>query len=118
MATKKGRPAASGTKKVVQVRLRGNRLATFDKGVVMVRTGSIPLGSFARPSDEAGAMLRKTAKALTRPGISKLSIFKGHKAGKIFAYSADPLDASKVIRESWDGTRRAGRVVGRKFKLA
>jgi hypothetical protein len=119
MASKISRPQTNRAKKTAEVRLKGNRLATFDKGVAMIRTGpSIRIESFARRSDEAGAMLRKTAKALTKPGISKLLIFKGHKSGKIFAYSADPLDATKVIRESWDGTRRTGKVVGRKFKLA
>jgi hypothetical protein len=61
-------------------------------------------------------MLRKTGKALNKPGISNLSIFT-KKSVEIFAYSADPSDATKLVRTSRDGTRRKGKVVGGKFKL-
>ena len=61
-------------------------------------------------------MLRKTGKALNKPGISKHSIFTNN-SDDIFAYSADPLDATKLVRTSRDGTRRRGRVVGGKFKV-
>src|ERR1700675_495626 len=102
-----------------EIRLRGRRIATLDKELLMIRTGPSVAGAMhVRRSDEAGAMLRKDAKALTKPGISKLSIFKGSNRSKIFAYSADPQDASKVVQEASDGTRRKGRVVGRKFKRA
>jgi hypothetical protein len=102
-----------------EIRLRGKRIASLDKGLAMVRTGrSIDGAVFVRRSDETEVMLRKAAKALTKPGISKLSIFKGRKSPGIFAYSADPKDASKVVQEAWDGTRRVGKAVGRKFKRA
>ena len=83
----------------------------------MVRTGPSVTGAVRpRRADQAGAMLRKTGRALNKPGISKQSIFT-NKSADIFAYSADPLDATKLVRTSRDGTRRKGRVVGGKFRV-
>jgi len=119
MARRNPKTPHPATHKDGEIRLRGKRIATLDKGVSMVRTGpAVGGGAHVRRADAAGAMLRKTAKALTEPGISKLSIFKGSRTGKIFAYSADPNDATKIVQEAWDGTRRTGKAVGRKFKRA
>ena len=96
--------------------MRGKRIATLDESLAMVRTGpSIASAVRPRRADQAGAMLRKTAKALSKPGISKHSIFT-NKSVDIFAYSADPLDATQLVRMSRDGTRRKGKVVGGKFR--
>lgn len=66
-------------------------------------------------SDEAEVIVRKLGKALSKPGISKQVVFRGH-TGKVFAYSTYPEDVTKVVREAADGTRTVGRVVGRKFR--
>jgi len=119
MAKRTSKAPPPAAHKEGEIRLRGKRIATLDKGLSMVRTGpAVAVGAQVRRADAAGAMLRKTAKALTEPGISKLSIFKGRRSGKIFAYSADPNDATKIVQEAWDGTRRTGKAVGRKFKRA
>jgi hypothetical protein len=59
-----------------------------------------------RRADTTVAMLRKTAKALNKPGINNLSIFTNKSAG-IFAYSADPLDATKLVRTSPKATHKS-----------
>ena len=116
MATRNDKVSRSSAGKRGEIRLRGKRIATLDDSLAMVRTGPSIAGAVRpRRADQAGAMLRKTAKALNKPGISKLSIFT-NRSGDIFAYSADPLDATKLVRMSRDGTRRKGRVVGGKFK--
>jgi hypothetical protein len=117
MATRNGKTSPRGGRKSGEIRLRGKRIATLDKDLTMVRTGPAIEGAVRpRREDTAVAMLRKTGKALNKPGISNLSIFT-NKSADIFAYSADPLDATKLVRTSRDGTRRKGRVVGGKFKL-
>jgi hypothetical protein len=101
-----------------EIRLRGKRIPGLDKELAMVRTGSTRKGQAAtRRSDEAEVMVRKVGKALSKPGIRKVAIFQGALAGKVFAYSVDPLDATKLVREAADGTTRIGRVVDGKFKL-
>jgi len=116
MASRNGKTSRSIARKTGEIRLRGKRIATLDEGLTMVRTGpSLTGGVRPRRADQAGPMLRKTGRALNKPGISKHSIFT-NKSADIFAYSADPLDATKLVRTSRDGTRRKGRVVGGKFK--
>jgi hypothetical protein len=116
MASKNGKTSPRSARKGSEIRLRGKRIATLDEGLTMVRTGPSITGAVRpRRADQAGAMLRKTGRALNKPGISKHSIFT-NKSADIFAYSADPLDATKLVRTSRDGTRRKGRVVGGKFK--
>jgi hypothetical protein len=116
MATRNGKTSPRSARKTGEIRLRGKRIATLDKDLTMVRTGPT-VESAVRPrrADTAGAMLRKTGKALNKPGISNLSIFT-NKSVDIFAYSADPLDETKLVRTARDGTRRKGRVIGGKFK--
>jgi hypothetical protein len=117
MATRSGKTSPRNARKGSDIRLRGKRIATLDEGLTMVRTGPSIAGDVRpRRADQAGAMLRKTGRALNKPGISKHSIFT-NKSADIFAYSADPLDATKLVRTSRDGTRRKGRVVGGKFKV-
>jgi hypothetical protein len=113
MARRDGKASRSRPKAVGEIRLRGKRIATLDDGLTMVRTGPSIAG--ARRADQAGAMLRKTGKALSKPGISKHSIFTNG-SRDIFAYSVDPQDASQVVRMSRDGTRRKGKVVSGKFR--
>jgi hypothetical protein len=67
---------------------------------------------------QKGEVVPYVGKALSKPGISKVVIFQSPVAGKIFAYSVDPFDATKVVREAADGTKRIGRVVAGKFKLS
>ena len=101
-----------------EIRLRGKRIPGLDKELAMVRTGSPRKGQAAtRRSDEADVMVPKVGKALSKPGLRKVAIFQSSLAGKVFAYSVDPFDATKVVREAVDGTTRMGRVVDGKFKL-
>jgi len=115
MARRNGKASRNSPKTVGEIRLRGKRIATLDESLAMVRTGPSRGAARLRRADQAGAMLRKTAKALSKPGISKHSIFT-NKSGDIFAYFVDPQDASQLVRMSRDGTRRKGRVVSGKFR--
>ena len=117
MARSNRKASRRGPKTAGEIRIRGKRIATLDESLTMVRTGPSIAGAVRpRRADQAGPMLRKTAKALSKPGISKHSIFT-KESGDIFAYSMDPQDASQLVRLSRDGTRRRGRVVGGKFKV-
>ena len=115
MARRDGKASRSRPKAVGEIRLRGKRIATLDEGLTMVRTGPSIADARPRRADQAGAMLRKTGKALSKPGISKHSIFTNG-SRDIFAYSVDPQDASQLVRMSRDGTRRKGKVVSGKFR--
>lgn len=119
MATRNSKSPTHGAhRKRGEIRIRGKRIPGLDKELTMVRTGSSKKGGFAtRRSDEADVMIRKVGKALNKPGIRKVAIFQSPVVATIFAYSVDPFDTTKVVREAADGTKRVGRVVAGKFKL-
>ena len=118
MVAKNSKSAARGSRQPSEIRLRGKRIPGLDKELAMVRTGSPKKGRvMTRRSDEADVMVRKVGRALSKPGISKVAIFVPSLASKVFAYSVDPFDATKVVREAADGTKRTGHVVAGKFKL-
>jgi hypothetical protein len=113
MAVKAKKSAAAA--KVI--RLRGKALPSLDREVVLVRVGKSkrPRGYVDR-SGEADVIVRKLGKALSKPGISKHVVFHAHAPKRVFAYSVYPKDVTKVVRQSADGTRTVGRVVGGKFR--
>lgn len=118
MKTKSAKAASTRGETAKVVRLTGTRIPTLGRGLVLVRTAAAGrLVAPARSTDGARLMVGKVGKALKHPGIDKRTVvFKRGEVHGIFAYSADPKDPTKVVRESLDGTRRSGRVVGGKFK--
>ena len=104
----------SGTK---VLRLHGTAMPTVGRDLVVVRTSaSGRIIASARSTDGAEVVVKKVGKALGRPGIKREAVFKNGAVGGIFAYSVDPQDPTKVVRESFDGTVRSGRLVDGKLK--
>lgn len=111
-----GKTPPRSARKRSEIPLRGKRIPTLDEALTLIRTGPAIAGAVRpRSADQAAAMLRKTGRALSKPGIRKRSVFTNN-SSDIFAYSVDPEDATKLVRTSRDGTRRKGKVVGGKFK--
>ena len=102
-----------------EVRLHGKSM-TVGEDLVLVRTGQPKKRVVStRAADRARVLVHKVANALQKPGIQKSAVFRGSNSTKIFAYSVDPTDPSRVIRESADGTRRVGRLgPDGKFRVA
>jgi hypothetical protein len=108
---------ASGAYKAL--RLHGKSMTVGDD-LVLVRTGQPrKAATNTRLGDRATVLVSKAATALQKPGIQKSAVFRGANSSKIFAYSVDPADPSRVIREAADGTRRVGRMgPDGKFRVA
>ncbi len=68
-----------------------------------------------RRVDGVFTMVPKAAKALDKPGIRKDDVFVGDAYG-VYAYSVDESDPTKFVRESADGKRSVGKLVGGKFR--
>ena len=69
------------------------------------------------PADQlAGPLLRKLAKALSRPGIRREVVFGANPPPRFFAYSLDPTDSERMIRENAAGQREVGRMVNGRFR--
>ena len=93
----------------------GEIVASVGGHFVLVKTSrsNVPVKV---PKDESARLLAAAGRALARPGISRSSVFgSGHR--NVFAYSLDPQDPTRFIREAQDGTRRVGRMVNGKFKV-
>lgn len=105
-------PSEKGASKAVRV--TGESVAVV-AGFALVRTEKKrPIT--VRQEDRAVVLVAKAGRALKKPGIDKQVVFKGNQP-HIFSYSTYPLDPSKVVREASDGTKRVGRLVGKKFVL-
>lgn len=100
-----------GSKKTSTV--KGTPVAQLGDGFVLVRVNAGKPSATLRASDSAKALVGKAAKALRKPGLPKSSVFTG--SGRIFAYSVDPTDPDKLIRETPDGKRQSGRLVNGRF---
>jgi hypothetical protein len=95
--------------------IRGEIVACVGKNFVLVKT-SRSSAAAKPPKDESSRLLAVAGRALARPGISRDSVFgNGHK--NVYAYSLDPQDPTRFIREAQDGTRRIGKMVNGKFKV-
>lgn len=71
----------------------------------------------ARPAEPVPDILPRLAKALNSPGISRDALFKTLRPTKrpIYAYSVDPSDITRFVRETEDGRKTIGRMVGGRF---
>ncbi|MDO8385797.1 MAG: hypothetical protein Q7T13_05260 [Polaromonas sp.] len=66
----------------------------------------------------AKTLVMKIGEALVRPGLNRTSVFKSrsaHSGTPIFAYSIDPADPSRFIREDESGARTLGRMIDGSF---
>jgi len=60
-----------------------------------------------------GKILLETSRALSRPGVSRRTVFTARGVG---SYSVDPADPKKVVRESASGVIKIGRIVDGRFR--
>jgi hypothetical protein len=61
-------------------------------------------------------LLPKLGMALSQSGLSRQAIFGEGTRKNVFAYYVDENNASKFIRESFDGVCTTGQVVDGKFR--
>lgn len=91
----------------------GQPVATLSNGFVLIKTSAhrvIP------KNNEPHQLLQKAAKALSKPGIPRSAVFGDGTNKRLFSYSIDTDDPSRLVRVSFDGTRSVGRLVNGKFQ--
>jgi hypothetical protein len=86
-------------------------------GFALVRTQPRKKPVQVPSKDSAAVLMAKVGRALKKPGIDKQVVFTDNRA-RVFSYSTYPVDPSKVVRESADGTKRIGRLVNGRFVAA
>ena len=104
----------SSTKTGVSV-TGGKLLATSCSDLYLVRVGTRPVTE--TPADQlAGPLLRKLGKALAKPGISREAVFGRTANRNAYAYSIDPTNLERMIREDVEGNRTVGRMTNGVFR--
>ena len=91
----------------------GQAVASLSNGFVLIKTSAhrdIP------NSKEPHHLLQKAAKALSKPGIPRSAVFGDGTNKRLFSYSLDSEDPTRLVRVAFDGTRRVGRLVNGKFQ--
>jgi hypothetical protein len=68
-----------------------------------------------RPGDQATVLVPKMARALSKPGIERSSVF-GAAGQAVYAYSVYGSDPTKFVQEAADGTQKIGTLVNGKFR--
>lgn len=97
--------------------VQGRSVATLGQGMALVKIGK-SASAVVRPEDSTTVLLKKAARALSKPGIDKSVVFRGPGAARIYAYSVDPKDPTKLIRKAANGERTVGRLVGGSFRAS
>lgn len=97
--------------------------ATPGEHAVQIGTDWIPVrppGAKTRKSmlekNRASVFLPKAGRALNKPGIGRSTVFSESGNPKVCAYSACADQPGKTVRESTDGRKTVGSLVGGKFK--
>ncbi|WP_157604196.1 hypothetical protein [Rhizobacter sp. Root1221] len=99
------------------IRVSGTRIPTLNDDLVLVRLNAANAAPAALdPTERADAMVLKAGKALNKPGIRRESVFGSGSGRGISAYSVYPQDPTLVVRESADGLKTLGRLVGGRFR--
>lgn len=107
--------AMSKKSDATQATVHGEIVASVGERFVLVKTGKASVSAKV-PAGESAKLLQAAGQALSKPGISRSSVF-GAGRKNVYAYSLDPQDPSRFIREAADGTRRFGKMVNGKFRL-
>lgn len=66
------------------------------------------MGRNAKTPYLAKDLVPKLARALRKPGLSRVTIFGDPPNPKLYAYSVDLNDVTKVVRTSFSGERESG----------
>lgn len=103
----------SKPKKAPSLPKTAKTVAVLGEQFFLVRVGPKRAAS-ARTDEAATVLVTRAGQALKKPGIGREAVFKPGRA-PIFAFSVDPADPSRVIREAADGSRQTGRLVNGRF---
>lgn len=89
----------------------GTIIQTTRSDMFIVRVGKDPVSTKKVASDQlANTLLPKMGKAFSRPGVDRQSVFQSNSGKTVYAYSMDPRDPSRIIKEDQSGKQTIGRM--------
>lgn len=101
----------------MEIRLDGRKIPTLNDDLVLVRLSAANADpAHLDTTERASSLVLKAGKALNKPGIRRETVFGSGSGRGISAYSVYPADPTKIVRESADGQKIIGRLVGGRFR--
>jgi hypothetical protein len=85
---------------------------------LLIKIGERYKKEVVSPREKASGVLARVGKVMSKPGTDPKRVFRSISGRPVYAYSIDPKDTSKVIREDVKGKRIVGRLVSGKFRAA
>jgi hypothetical protein len=111
MQTKTGRPRRSK-----RTKLQERRVSTPRPDLVVVKIGRPKPEPAVAEIEKASTLVANLIKAMRKPGTSREKVFSSSLGKQVFAYSVDPKDTTKIIREDASGKTRVGRFLNGRFQ--
>lgn len=105
-------PKKSKTAPASHLRVSGGTIIQTPRSdMVIVRVGKVHASPKMVAADQlANTLVPKMGKAFSRPGVNRNSVFQSNTGKTVFAYSMDPRDPSRIIKEDQAGQRTIGRM--------
>ncbi len=91
------------------------RLATPNPDLMIIKIGERREKLVVPSSERASDVLARLAKAISKPGVSRASIFRSSSGKRVYAYSVYSKDPSKLVREDVSGRQTVGHFVNGRF---
>jgi hypothetical protein len=115
------RSNSSSAKKAGALRLekthpKERRVSTPRPDLVVVKIGRPESKETVSVREKASTLVASLVKATRKPGTSRDRIFNSSVGKRVFAYSVDPGDTTKIVREDASGKRSVGRLVNGRFR--
>jgi hypothetical protein len=92
------------------------RVSTPRPDLVVVKIGRPESKETVSAREKASTLVASLVKATRKPGTSRDRIFNSSVGKRVFAYSIDPGDTTKIVREDASGKRSVGRLVNGRFR--
>ena len=118
---KSSRSSSSSAKKARALRLektrpKERRVSTPRPDLVVVKIGRPASKETVSVRERASTLVASLAKATRKPGTSRDRIFNSSVGKRVFAYSVDPGDITRIVREDASGKKTLGRLVNGRFR--
>jgi hypothetical protein len=113
--------SSSSAKKARALRLektnpKERRVSTPRPDLIVVKVGRPASRETVSEREKAATLVASLVKATRKPGTSRDRIFNSSVGKRVFAYSVDPRDTTKIVREDASGKRSVGRLVNGRFR--
>jgi hypothetical protein len=117
--TSRPKPAQKKTARPLRSKkanLQERRVSTPRPDLVVIKIGRPKAEPAVADIEKASTLVANLIKATRKPGTSREKVFNSSLGKQVFAYSVDPKDTTKIIREDVSGKTSVGRFLNGRFQ--